>query len=273
MDLNNQNNKCYITFDLINKLLNDLEGFNESFKNNKDNKIIEFSKKFEFLYKVILMKRQKSFHSLKRKIIYFGKFVIKRKAIKFKKNSYENINHKNSLLYFIIPILKIFIENKNHMSIRKMLLILIKFFEEKIFPYELFTITIELILNIVINILKSNKDSFFYINDEPFNIINDIIIGLISYPDEIKIENPNAYILTDIINAFDKYLFSQCHTNIIFTETPIWLKLLEIKFFIPFNQEDTTNGINDSEVNKNIEIQKKLYSFLVKIYKFSMSND
>ena len=74
------------------------------------------------------------------------------------------------------------------------------------------------------------------LRNEPFNIINDIITSLISYPEEIKIENSQTYILTEIIDLFDKYLFSKCYTNIIFTETSMWLKLLENKMFTPINQ-------------------------------------
>ena len=134
-------------------------------------------------------------------------------------------------------ILKKFTEEKNHNSIRKIFLILIKFIAEKILPYNLFTTTIEIILLILINLLKSNINTLYYINDEPFNIINDIIIALISYPNEI--------LLTEIINLFDKYLFSQRHTNIILTETDIWLKLLENKFFTRISQLETPNITND----------------------------
>ena len=73
-------------------------------------------------------------------------------------------------------------------------------------PYEIFISTIELLLNLLINLLKSNKDCFYNINDEPFNILNDIIVALISYSEEIKIEDLNQYILTDIINLFERYL-------------------------------------------------------------------
>ena len=274
MDANNQNNKCYITFDLIQKsLINDPEGFIKSLKDISIDNIINFSKKFESIYSILFVKKKNSYKIFKRNIKYFAKYSIKTRVGKFKKNIYLTINPKNSLLYFIIPILKIFVENKYHKKIRKIILILIKLWTEKIIPYEVFIITIEFILNLLIYILKSNNDSFYYINDEPFNLINDIIISLISYPDKIKIENSNSYILTDILNLFDKYLFSQCFSNIILTETPIWLKLLEIKFFNPINHNEIYMNKNDISINNKIEIQKKLYSFLNKIYKFSMKCD
>ena len=273
MDIINQNENYFFNFDLIKKSLIDLERMNKSNSNLNINKILSFLKKIENFYNIIFIEKKNSFHFFKRNIIFFEKSVIKMKDIKFKKNIYYNNVQDNSLLCLIILILKKFTENKNHNGIRKMLLILIKFITEKILSYDLFTMIIELILIILINILKSNEDTLFYINDEPFNFINDIIIALISYPNEIKIENSDPHLLTKIINLFDKYLFFQCHTNMILTETSVWLKLLENKFFIPINHIETSNYINDSSINKKIEVQKKLYSFLIKIYKFSMRND
>ena len=158
---------------------------NKSYSNLNSEKILAFLKKIENLYNRIFIEKQNSFHLLKRNIKYFGKNAIKRKDIKFKKNIFYNNDPDNSLLCFIILILKKFTEEKNHNSIRKIFLILIKFIAEKILPYNIFTTTIEIILLILINILKSNINTLYYINDEPFNIINDIIIALISYPNEI----------------------------------------------------------------------------------------
>ena len=270
MEAKSQTNNSIISFEIIKKSLNDLEGLTKSQLNIDKDKIIEFSKKIESFYNLIFVKKQKNFLLNKRNIIYFAKHSLKRKDIKLKKNIYTNKDKANSLLHFIIPAFKIFIENKNHENIKKILLILIKFSTEAILHYELFTITIELILNSLANLLKSNSDDFFYINEEPFNVINDIINALIAYPKEIKIENPNSYILTEIINIFDKYLFSQNFTNIILTETPIWLKLLENKLYIPNIQSETPDNINVILENKETEVQKKLYSFLIKIYQFSM---
>ena len=259
-----------ISLDLIKKSLNDLESLKELKTNLSNDKIIEFSKKIEYLLTILFMEKPISFHVLTRNIIFFEKYVTMKEGIQFKRNSCTKINQESSILNFIIPFIKIFIEKKKHMHIRKIFLILMKICTGKIWPYKLYALIIELILNILKSLLKSNKDDFFNVNDEPFNIINDIIIALISYPYEIKIENDNTYILTDTINLFDKYFFSQSYDNIILTETDIWLKLLEIKFFVPVNQSETSNNINDNYVNKTIEIQTKLYSFLVKIYKFSM---
>ena len=271
MDANIQNNQCYITFYLLKKsLINNSEILNKSFTDINIDNIIIFAQKFECIFRILFVKKQLSFKIFKRNINYIAKYSIKKRVGKFKKNIYTTNNQKNSLLFFIIPILKIFIENKNHKNIRKILLILIKFWTENIIPYEVFITTVELLLNLLIYILKSNNDCFYYINDEPFNLINDIIIALISYPDKIKIENYDSYILTDILNLFDKYLFSQCHTNIILSETPIWLKLLEIKFFTPSYKRDIFINKDDNSKCNRIEMQKRLYSFLNKIYKFSM---
>ena len=51
MDAINQNNKCYITFDLIQKsLINDSVGFNKSLKDLSIDNIIYFSKKFFIIF-------------------------------------------------------------------------------------------------------------------------------------------------------------------------------------------------------------------------------
>ena len=275
MEANNQNNKSVVSFEIIQRSLYDLRGLNIQLVNINNNKIIDNSKKLESLFNLIFIKKQNrnNFLLMKRNIVYLSKFALKRKDIKLKKNSYLNKNNQNSLLNFIIPTLKIFMENKNHKNIKKIFLILIKLGTEGILPYELFTIIVGLILYTLTDLLKSNNDDFFCINEDPFNIINDIIIALATYPKEIKIEDPNCYILTEVINLFDKYLLSQNFTNIILTETPIWLKLLENKLFIPKIQSETPDNINIILGNKEMEVQKKLYSFLVKIYKFSMRYD
>ena len=273
MEANNQNNKSVVSFEIIQRTLNDLKGLNIQLVNINNDKIIDNSKKLESLFNLIFTKKQNrnNFLLMKRNIVYLSKFALKRKDIKLKKNSYLNKN--NSLLNFIIPTLKIFMENKNHKNIKKIFLILIKLGTEGILPYELFTIIVGLILYTITDLLKSNNDDFFCINEDPFNIINDIIIALATYPKEIKIEDPNCYILTEVINLFDKYLFSKKYSNIIFNETNIWFKLLENHIYIPINQRENPNNKIGNEVNNKLEMQKKLFSFLIKIYKFSMRNN
>ena len=273
MDIYNQNNKCYIEFDLIKKSLNENEEYKEYLKNINVDKFAEFSTKFECFFDKLYSKKQNSFRLFKRNIMYFIKNIINRIDIKLKKNNYKNTNIGIELLLFIIPLLKIFLGKKEHKNIQKIFSILIKCSSEKILSYEFFILIIEIILNSLMNLLQINNDKFYYINEEPYNIINDIIISLISYQEEIKIENSYKNILIDIINLFDKYLFSKKYSNIILSETPIWFKLLESHIFIPNNQIENSNNRNDTDINYKLEMQEKLFSFLIKIYKFSMRNN
>ena len=273
MDTYKEKNKCCITYDLIKKSLNENVELHKSLENINVEKIIEFSIKFENFYNILFSKKHNCYLLFKRNIMYFIKYIMNRVDIKFKKNNYKNTTLEAELLYIIIPLLKIFICQKLHKNIIKIISILIKFSVEKIFSYELFIIIIEILLNSLTNILQLSNNNFYYINDEPFNIINDMIIALISYPEEIKIENSYKNILIDIINLFDKYLFSKKYSNIIFNETNIWFKLLENHIYIPINQRENPNNKIGNEVNNKLEMQKKLFSFLIKIYKFSMRNN
>ena len=270
MDANEQVDKYCITFDLIKKSLNELN--NKSIQNINIDKIIEFSKKFEYLYNILFVKKQNSFLLFERNFLYFQKYSIN-KDIKLKKNKYINNNPESALLSLIIPSLKIFINKKKHKNIKKIFLVLIKFFISQILPYEVFKIIIELILSTLTNLLKLNNGYIYHVDDEPFNIINDIIISLISYPEEIKIENSDTYILADIIELFDKYLITQKNPNIILGETYIWLKLLENHVYIPFIQNEISLGQDNISIEHKLELQKKLFSFLIKIYKLSIRND
>ena len=273
MDIIEQKNKNYFSLDLIKKSLIDLKDINKSFGNINNEKIMDFSKKFENMYIKILSQKKHIFRKIKNKIRYFGKYILLKKDIKLKNNLLTIHNQEKTLFFFIIPILKIVLNTKKHHFIQKMLLLSIKFFIRKMLPYEIFISTIELLLNLLINLLKSNKDCFYNINDEPFNILNDIIVALISYSEEIKIEDLNQYILTDIINLFERYLFSKNFPNIILGNSPIWIKLLQNKMVSSTDLKEFLNNKDDIKINNKKLVQKKLYSFLIKIYKFSLKND
>ena len=270
MNVNNQNTKFLLTFDLINKSLNELEMVKNSFAHVNIGKIIDFSKKYESFYNLYFLKKSNRFLVFKRKVKYLKKWFINSKSINLKK---FDKNQEEALIYLLVPNLKIFIANKNHKYIQQILFILIKLSADKIIPDEIYLLSIELILNILMNILNSNRECFYNINDEPFNLVNDIIIALISYPKEIKTENINTYIITRIIDLFEKYLFSPNYQNIILTETSIWLKLLENHIFSPIFENQVSNNKDDIKLKEKLTVQKKLYSFLVKIYKFSLRNE
>ena len=237
--------KDSINFDIIEKSLKGLDKINEYLAQTGIDKIISFSKKLENFYYSKYLKNHNSFLSFNKRIRYLIKYIINHKDIRFKKNDYINNAKDKSLLFIIIPMIKIFIIHFDHTNIKNILLIIIKLYIDKALPYKIFILTIEFILNILINKLNSNSHCFYTINDEPFNIINDIITSLIYFPEEIKTENINNNILIDVINLFDKYFFSQNYINFIFKETPIWLKLIEINLFKSTNINNNFNNNYD----------------------------
>ena len=68
MNVNNQNTKFSLTFDLINKSLNELEMVKNSFAHVNIGKIIDFSKKFESFYNLYFLKKSNRFLVFKRKV-------------------------------------------------------------------------------------------------------------------------------------------------------------------------------------------------------------
>ena len=155
------------------------------------------------------------------------------------------------------------------------MLIIIRLIDDKIFPSNIFALISELFINILLIFLKLNSDNKYSLNDEPFILINDIVESIIKYPKEIKIENTNNYILNDIIDLFDKYLINPNYFNINFKENFIWLKFLENNMINPLKENILINNnkdIKELENNKQI-IQKKIFCFLTKIYKFNLKDE
>ena len=265
--------KDSINFDIIEKSLKGLDKINEYLAQTGIDKIISFSKKLENFYYSKYLKNHNSFLSFNKRIRYLIKYIINHKDIRFKKNDYINNAKDKSLLYIIIPMIKIFIIHFAHTNIKNILLIIIKLYIDKALPYKIFILTIEFILNILINKLNSNSHCFYTINDEPFNIINDIITSLIYFPEEIKTENINNNILIDVINLFDKYFFSHNYINFIFKETSIWLKLMENNLFKSTNINNNFNNNNNKILKNRKVLKEKLNSFLVKIYQFSLRTE
>ena len=264
MDLNEEKIK-YSIFDLIKTSLNTFEGKNKYLSQIDANNIINFSKKFEYVYKLIYIQKSHSFHRFKRNIIFLEKYLLKTKGIKLKK--IIKGEKEKALSYFIIPTLKIFIDNENHKYIHKILMILLKLSIEQIIPDNIYLISIELILNILIKIITFNSVDFCHINNKIYRFAEDIISSLISFSDEIKTQISKSTILTDVINLLDEYLFSQKYPNIILSGTPIWLRLLEIDFSISGNQRKNSGNSKEDSINK------KINTILSKIYKFSLSSN
>ena len=264
MDLNKEKIKDSI-FYLIITSLNTFEGKNKYLSQIDANKILHFSKKFEYIYEIIYIKKSHCFQRFKRNFKFLGKYLLKTKVIKLKK--IIKSEKEKALSYFIIQLLKFFIDNENHKLIQKILMILLKLSIEQILPNNIYLISIELILNILIKILVINSVDFCYINDEIYKFAEDIVSSLISFSNEIKIQISKSTIIIDVINLLDEYLFSQNYPNIILSGTPIWLKLLEINFSASKNPKNNSINSKDDSINKKINI------FLSKIYKFSLTRE
>ena len=276
----------------INKIFKNITKDNEINDNEinlkKTNKIIIKDKgnlikyliTIEYLYKYIYKQNSNLYNLFRRNIDYINKLSFNRKNKMFKE---LKINNFELIFTIFIINLKYTVNEKKHEKTKELLLIIIRLIAENIFPKNFFTLITEIFINILIMILNNNSDCKYALNDEPFTLINDIIESLIIYPKEIKIDDTNNYILTDVIDIFDKYLITPNYSNIYFRETSIWLKFLENHMINPLkenetiiNKDDNDNDEkNEKDENDNIKenIQKKLYFFLIKIYKFNMRDE
>ena len=257
----------------INNIQNNPDNINNLFFEDID-KLLNSIKIIENIYKHIYKRNLNSYHLFKRNMRYINKLSMTKQNKIFKK---LKINKYEIILAIFIIYLKNYIKDKNHDKIKKLLLIIIRLIAENIFPLNFFTIITEIFINILILILNFNSDYKYSLNDEPFILINDIIESIVTYPKEIKIENINNYILTDIIDIFDKYLITPNYLNIDFKETSIWLKFLENHMINPLKEAEINinndNNLIHKENEKNESIQKKIYFFLIKIYKFNMKDE
>ena len=272
------------------KEINDKEiNNNQIYPNNPNNinklyfkdieKLLNSIKKLGNIYKYIYKHNLNPYRLYKRNTRYINKLSLIKQNRIFKK---PKINQYETILALFIIYLKNFINEKNHEKIKKLLLLIIRLIADKIFPLNFFTIITEIFINILIMILNLNQEYKYSLNDEPFILIKDIIESIITYPKEIKIENIDNYILTDIIDIFDKYLITPNYSNIYFRETSIWLKFLENHMINPLKENEVNNNNDNDNDNDNLiqnnndikeNIQKKIYFFLIKIYKFNMRDE
>ena len=276
-----------ITFSFINTAINNIFKDKEYYKdnNNKQNysniilsedidNLLNSIKKLDNLYNYIYKKKSNLYILLKRNIIYLNRLSANRQNKVFKE---KKINKYELILAIIIINLKNYINAKKHEKIKNLLLIIIRLIDDNIFPSNIFSLISEIFLNILLLILKINSDNKYSLNDEPFIFINDIIESIIKYPKEIRIDNINNYILTEIIDIFDKILITPNYFNINFKENLIWLKFLENQMINPLKENKIINKQNKdniNEIDKNKEtIQKKIHSFLTKIYKYNLKDE
>ena len=237
------------------------------------NNLIDSIKKIEKIFFYIFKNQTKYYLLIKRNFAYLNKLALCKNNKIFKE---IKINKIETILSFFILLLKNYLTLKRHDKIKQILLLLIRLTTENVFPSNTFSLIVEIFINLLIMIININPDKKYSVNDEPFLIINDIIETLITYPKGLKFGNLNNYILLDIISLFDKYLIIPYYPNICFKESSIYLKLLENHMLNPLEEFeiDKKNINNDNNENNDIKnIQKKLYLFLIKIYKFSMKDE
>ena len=241
----------------INNLMNSIRKFEKIFNSiNKSNSLIER-----------LFKRYTNYRN--------------QKNSKILNTLIKNIKKSNneSMLGLFISLLKIYINKKRHEKIKQVLLLILRFSLESKHPCNYFSIIIEILFNIFIEVSKGNPNSTFNLEDEPFIILIDIINALIIYQKYQNLEKDFYYLLEDVIDLFDKYLIAPYYLNISFNEASLWLKLLEIYMINASNQNQiNSNPINSDNKANNFEdnnknIQKKLFCFLGKIYKFSLKDE
>ena len=287
-DANNTENKIdkIITISLIKSSLNNVLESNSKGKEVENyvnipisdvNHLIDFIQTIENIFSNMYRKKPYTYNKFKRNFSYMNKLILSPKNIKF-----DNIE---IILSFFIPLLKNYINTKKHHEIQEVFLLIIKYTNEKIFPSNTFRIIIEIFIQILILILNSNQEYKYCVKDEPFILINDIIETLITYQkmhendDDKNSNNNNSGILSDVIDIFDKYLITPYYTNICFKDSSFWLKLLENYVRKPFEENEIDNNRNSNSnsdiinINNSNDIQKKLFLFLIKIYKFSMHDE
>ena len=279
-----------ITISLINTAIKNIFKDNEQNKEINDNQkylniilpedidsLLNTIKKIDSIYNYIYKKIKKKsnlYILLKRKIMYLNNLSMNRQNKVFKE---KKLKKYDLILAMIIVKLKNYINAKNHKNLKNILLIIIRLIDDNIFPSNIFALISEIFINILLLILNLNSDNKYSLNDEPFIFINDIIESIIKYPKDLKIENTDNYILTDIIIIFDEYLITPNYFNINFKDNLIWLKFLENHMINPLKENKIINdkknlNINDLDNNKEI-IQKKIYCFLAKIYKFNLKDE
>ena len=251
---------------------------NEQINSNNINKVIiedigsllKYIPTLDNLYKNIHKENSNLYHLIKRNIRYINNKSFNKQNKIFKQQKIKKIE---LLLALFIVFLKNLINAKKHEQIKKILLIIIRLTGENIIPINFFKAIIEIFINVFILILDKNKEIKYSLSNEPFIFIKDIIESLIEYPNEIKNENINNNILIDIIYLFDKYLITPNYINIYFKETSIWMKLLENHMISPLRENEINDLDDNHNDNINKKIQKKIYSFLIKIYKFNMREE
>ena len=261
--INDNNNNKILDLKKIVNIINKL-----FLKNNKYNDIInhnllinKISQNYDNFYNKFSTNNEYNYYfSYKDKNItgYYTKF---KRNINYINKKIENENSNNKInkkkvnikdIYFLINsifILKKYINENNHIYIRKYIKILfmLKYFE--IIPTNIIKFIVEFYINIFTDLIL-NKPHYL-------NFIEDLIEGMIQFP--------NNDIFIPIINLFEEYFVNNLDMKIIINNSNIWQKLLCFKMIVNF--KDNSNIIIE-ENNHNFEF---IYRFLVNVYKYNLS--
>ena len=257
---------------------------NKIFQDTKN--VLNYIKVIDNIFYYISKPNMKLYRLLKRNNNYTFKLASKSSNSIFKK---IKDNYIEPIIALFIKLLSLYINEKSHKNIKRLLVLIIRLIIDEIIPVNSLEFIIEIFVNIFIIIVNENQDSNYSLNDEPFLFINDIIDSLLFFSKNIKEKNLDNSIIIHIIDIFDKYLITPTYINISFRGSPIWLKFLEKNMISPpaekdkktdvkFIEDETNTDYSDSNniINndkKEENLQKKIYIFLIKIYKYDMKDE
>ena len=162
---------------------------------------------------------RKYFAKLVRKINYINLYFFDDEQ-KFENLRYKFINKYNLRPFWIaidsIILLKIYINNNEHISIKKYFKVLFLFRLLEIFSLNI----CKLILDFYINIIKD----LIIINENNISFLDDLIEGLIEFLKRSQKEDKN--ILYFIISIFEGYISGNYNLKLKFQKSPVFLKFL-----------------------------------------------
>ena len=233
-----QYNKIIPIEQLMKKLTKNLDDFLNYIYNNGKSEIF-YNKRNSSKY----------FAKFERKINYINKYFFAEER-NFENLRYKFIDIYNLSKYWIaidsILLLKIFINNKEHVLIKKYFKVIF------LFRYlEIFSLNIcKLILDIYINTIKD----LIIINENNISFIDDLIEGLVEFLKRNQKEDKN--ILYFIISIFEEYISSNYNLKLKFQSSPIFFKFLNYQ-----SSED------------KYENDVMLISFLSNIYKNNITSN
>ena len=225
---------------LIKKLSINIDNFYNQYNNknesnyyyNRDNSIIKYFIKFK-----------RNINYINSKLYYLENDKNSELKMKIISENKKDI----SILINSLFIFKKYINDNNHIYLRKYfkLLIMLQYFDIVSLA------TCKLLFEFYINIFNN----LILINSQYLDYIDDLIEGIIQFPYKIKDNNNNIFNL--VIDLFEEYFINNLDMKMAINKSYIWQKLLKNKM------------ISNSEENQK-QIINKLTKFLVSIYKYNI---